>query len=577
VRLLIAILIVGTAQGVLAPTGSAQRFLPDDPIRQDPDNLDMPVPVARPASDYARFLSNAFSDGRDRTDPAVNVNTLEEVPNSSWYRNRHFETALTLDELREGAGDSIRIDTTAALTVENVTSLRPVPSAVVQDASGQRFRLRLDVPNHPVLSTAAGVVANRAYHALGYNVPSMHVTYLRASDLQAPEDGSVTASQIADLLENAAPLSNPPRVKPTAGGKTRRGPSASRPMVTLPRATPGAPGLPGPREPTPIYRAVAIRIPETVVKRIGPFRFTGTRPDDGNDIFPHQDRRELRGLHVAASWLHHTGIRATRTLDVAVREGDKTFVRHYIYDTFESLGSGLSGPKEPWMGREYLVEINPVLLRMGTLGLSGGDWVNIEVPDVEHVGRFAARGFRPRTWQPEHPNPAFARRDSADTFWMARKVAHISDREIRAMVNAAQYPRRESADYVATVLEARRDSIAAAYLGFGGGLDRFRVSGSTLAFEDLLRRHVPAPPPQRRFATWHRFSNDQNHVTDALGQTPVNGTRVPIPDGHAPYLRVRISTPGFGHTDVYLRRTAAASTKAVYTVVGIDRAANRDE
>ncbi len=550
----------------IRPPASAQRFLPDDPMTQDPDNLNMPVPVARPASDYVRFLFNAFGDVRVRPDPAVNVNTLEEVPNSSWYQNRHYRQPLTLDELREGAGDGVRLDTTAPITVETIDSFRPVPLATVRDASGHRFRLRLDVPNHPVLSTAAGVVANRVYYALGYNVPSMHVVHLRASDLQVPSDGSVPAADIADLLQNAAPSTDAPTATPTAESIDTRGPSAVSPGDQESRARDER-----------VYRAVAIRIPEPIVKRLGPFRFSGTRPDDGNDIFPHQHRRELRGLHVAASWLHHTGIRATRTLDAAVREGDKTFVCHYIYDTFESLGSGLSAPKEPWMGREYLVEINPVLLRMGTLGLSGGDWVNIEVPDVEHVGRFAARGFRPRTWQPEHPNPAFARRDSADTFWMARKVANITDREIRAMVDAAEYPRQTSADYVATVLERRRDSIAAAYLGFGGGLDRFRVSGSTLAFEDLLRRHVPTPPPQRRFATWHRFSNDQNHVTDALGQTPVNGTRVPIPDRHAPYLRVRISTPGFGHTDVYLRRTAAVSTEAVYTVVGIDRAANRDE
>lgn len=542
-------------------------------MTQDPDDLDMPVPVARPASDYVRFLSNAFSDLRDRPDPAVNVNTLEEVPNSSWYQNRHFETTLALDELRQGASDGIRIDTTAAWTVENIQSVRPVPIAVVRDASGQRFRLRLDVSGHPVLSTAAGVVANRAYHALGYNVPSMHVIYLRASDLQAPEDRSVAPSEIADLLENAADVPSVPQSASTTGNATGRGPSAPQPLDSRPTVTTSSLAS----EAEPVYRAVAIRIPETVVKRIGPFRFSGTRPDDGNDIFPHQNRRELRGLHVAAAWLNHTGIRATRTLDVAVREGDRTFVRHYIYDTFESLGSGLTAPKEPWMGREYLVEINPVLMRMGTLGLSGGDWVNIEVPDVEHVGRFSAKAFQPRRWQPEHPNPAFARRDSADTFWMARKVAHVTDREIRAMVDAAQYPRRTSADYVATVLERRRDSIAAAYLGFGGGLDAFHVSGSTLEFTDMLRRYVPGPHPELRFAMWHRFSNDQNHVTDALGQIPVDSTNVRIPDGHAPYLRVRISTPGYGHTDVYLRRTASASTEAVYAVVGIERAAELDD
>lgn len=564
--LLAMLIAIGGGATVAPPTASAQRFLPDDPITYDPDTLDMPLPVARPSSDYVRFLSNAFSDVRGRPDPAVNVNTLQEVPNSSWYQNRHFESTLSLNALREAAGDGVRLDTTAPMTVEKIASLRPVASAIVRDAKGHRFCLRLDVPDFPVLSTAAGVVANRAYHALGYNVPSMQIVHVRASDLQPPANGSVKAADISDLLEGAAPL---PRASTTE--QTADSPGASGPSAAFPTSTTATTQQPR------VYRAAAIRIPEPVVKRIGPFRFSGTRPDDGNDIFPHQHRRELRGLHVAAAWVNHTGIRATRTLDVAVQNGDRTFVRHYIYDTFESLGSGLTAPKEPWMGREYLVELNPVLMRMGTLGLSGGDWVNIEYPEVEHVGRFGATGFQPRKWQPEHPNPAFARRDSADTFWMARKIVHITDREIRAMVDAAEYPRRTSADYVASILERRRDSIAATYLGFGGGLDQFRVSGSELEFTDLLRRHGLTPHPRLRFATWHRFSNENNHVTDALGQTPVDSTHVSIPDGHAPFLRVRIATPGYGHTDVYLRRTAAAATEAVYAVVGIERASEFDD
>lgn len=521
--------------GVLASPAHGQRFLADDPLWEDPDRLDMPVPAPQTGAESVRFLTNTFAESRGPDGPAMNVNTLGEVPNSSWYQNRHYAHRMSRRALHEGP---TRGNPAPAppYHVVGVRSVQPVLDVEIRDARDVSFTLRFDPPGHAAMSTGAALVANRAYYALGYNVPSMHPVTFGSDDLRVDSVSATDESRFWDALEAA----------PTV-----------------------APGT---------YRAAAYRIPETVVQRLGPFRFAGTRPDDGNDVFPHQRRRELRGLHVAAAWLNHTGIRASRTLDVAVRVEGRTFVRHYITSTFEALGSARGGPKEPWMGREYLVEINPVLLRMGTLGLSGGDWVNLEYPAVDAVGRFGARQFKPDRWRPEHPNPAFSQRDSADTFWMARQIADFTDAEIRSLVSAAAYPEQTTEDYITTVLSRRRDSIATAYLGYGGGLDRFYVSDEALHFTDLIVRYLPRRAPLLRTVRWHRFSNEENRVTTDLGFFPVTDTAVPLPGGNAPYLRARIATPAKGYTDVYLRLQAGspAAPRARYEVVGIERANARE-
>jgi hypothetical protein len=312
------------------------------------------------------------------------------------------------------------------------------------------------------------------------------------------------------------------------------------------------------------------------VRRIGPFQFRGTRPDDPNDVFPHEDRRDLRGLRVFCAWLHHSKIRSHHTLDVGIEEDGHRFVRHYLTDLHLTLGSAGASPKPPWSGHEYVLELDRVVERVATLGLSGGDWTRADPPDWPALGHFGAGDFDPRAWRPEWPNPAFQRADASDAFWAAKQVRRFSRADLEAIVGTAQYSSPPVANYVVLSLLQRRNAIAQAYLRWGGGLDRFAVRQGRLTFADLPARYGFAPDTLRRAVTWHVYHNDRERVGDQLTASWSRAESVPLPASDAAFLRVMLRTPGVGTTWVYLRRTwsgpaATAVRRHNYEVVGVER------
>ncbi len=66
------------------------------------------------------------------------------------------------------------------------------------------------------------------------------------------------------------------------------------------------------------YRVIAGRL--LPGKILGGFLYAGTRPDDPNDLVPHEHRRELRALRVFGAWTNLTDLKAANTLDT-VRHG----------------------------------------------------------------------------------------------------------------------------------------------------------------------------------------------------------------------------------------------------------------
>ena len=98
------------------------------------------------------------------------------------------------------------------------------------------------------------------------------------------------------------------------------------------------------------YRAVAARaVPG---KPLGGFRYYGTRPDDPNDVVPHEHRRELRALKVFGAWTNLSDMKAGNTLDALITVDGRATVRHYLQDVGSTFGTGANAPHDYDDGRE---------------------------------------------------------------------------------------------------------------------------------------------------------------------------------------------------------------------------------
>src|SRR5215467_5958637 len=109
-------------------------------------------------------------------------------------------------------------------------------------------------------------------------------------------------------------------------------------------------------------------------KILGGFKYYGTRPDDPNDIVPHEHRRELRALKVFGAWTNMVDMKAVNTLDTLVPDGDRQIVKHYLQDVGSTFGTGAVAPREYFEGGEYLYETTPTWKRLVSLGFIREPW-----------------------------------------------------------------------------------------------------------------------------------------------------------------------------------------------------------
>ena len=544
-RRLMFVPIVVSAIVVLASAASTQRprFYSDDPIAREPESQD--ASKAAPYEiksiyemSYNLFVTSGYAPSGLR---AQEINTIDEVPDSNWFTNRLGTTTITPEQMMRGANVGAPPDPSHwTLTREKTAGAHPGFTA--RDAKGETWFLEFDPPYYPEGATGAVAVATKMFWALGYTQVESFLTTFDPSKVD---------------FDPKATLRRP------SGARTRF--TKDDMNSILERVA---------KNPDGTYRVIAGRlIPGKV---LGGFLFKGTRPDDPNDLIPHEHRRALRALRVFGSWTNLTDLKAANTLDTVLVDNRRSYVKHYLQDVGSTFG--MCNELYEWdLSYEHFIQTDSTKKRLFSFGFDLSPWQTIPYPEYyPSIGKFEGDKFDPRGWRPQTPTTAYMETRDDDAFWAARRMAAFSDELIRAAVRAGQYSDPKAEKYLGDVLIKRRDKILSLYLTEVNPIVNPRLDASgRLTFENaaIAAGVVKGQPTYR--ASWMLFDNATS-ATKPLSSNDSQTTTLTAPAGlpttAGSYIEVDISADLQAYPiwkepiKTYFRRTAQG-----WTLVGLER------
>ena len=523
-----------------------QRFFSDDPLLRDPETQDASKVEEWEIGLTPDLLLNLFSQPGDRASNvrAQNVNTADEVPDSGWFTNRVYATPLTTDDVTRGP---LTTDGPAPgkWIVVGGKGAGVAPGFTARDEKGVVWFVSFDGRDNPVAPTAAIAVATRLFWALGYFQVENHLTTLRPENV---------------VVDSSATM--------RAHGKRRQMTKKDIDQV-FDRSARSADGS---------YRAIAGRaLPG---RPVGGFKYYGTRPDDPNDVVPHEHRRELRALQVFGAWANLVDMKAGNTLDTVITENGRSVVRHYLQDVGSTFGTGALAARDGDEGYEYLYEGEMLSKRLLTLGFFLSPWQTVDYDEHPEIGRFEGDDFEPEDWKPRVPVAALRQIRPDDALWAALRVMAFTDDMIRAAAKTGTFTDPAAEKLLADILIKRRNKIGRVYYSRINPLVRFELTDTGLAFENpAVKAGLSEAPKQGYHATWYRFNNGTG-AADQIGSpttTSQEQLQAPadLPRDANSYVKVSVRAvepphaPWATPVDVYFHRAGNA-----WRLVGVERVVN---
>lgn len=392
------------------------RFADKPPVVDMQD--DAPIPVPRKRTIYEPlwlaeiYLRRPLMDilEAERIPEAGDVNSLDEVPRSSWFEpNRPVKEAFL--SKRPGSPGPPRPP--LRLLGGAPTSGRGGARAV--DSRGIQYELRVDPADRPGMRTAAEVIASRLLWSMGYLTPEAFITHLRLKDFatKGPGGEGEPAIDIEAFL--------------ASGPAPRRG----------------------------RYRMSATLWPMGI--EVGPAPISKTRDDDPNDLVAHRDRRTLRALGVVATFLKLSTIGPHSIADIYVGPPDEGHLEHFLVGLDDALGAGdIVRPGDP----EPMVPALGPLESLFTLGLSPSKRPPITQSELLAVGDYPQE-IASDALSPLDPYEPIERLLPADGYWAAKRIAKLSRRQLVFAVRAADLDDPVAGAYLVDALGARREALVA--------------------------------------------------------------------------------------------------------------------
>jgi hypothetical protein len=410
---------------------------------------------------------------------AVNVNSMDEVPDSAWFTNRLGVRPMSLDELRLNACPKDKLldpdDPDGSWVIDKGKTEGSTPGFRMQVKGKGKYLVKVEAhgPDRQVAST---VIGEALYYATGYYASCEQALWVRPSIFKLTPGLEARRGNFGNLY----PFDQK-AVDEMFKGSTMRG------------------GL--------LRVSASSWVPGYGIEQS---QFEGTRPDDPNDVIPHENRRELRGARILAAWIGNVDCREGNSFDTwmadtkgGAPDSSPGHVVHYQMGTSAALGNVWADDElSRRFGYSYILDWSDIGKDFVTLGAVPRVYETVsKVPGQEIFGYWNVANFEPDRWKNEYPNPAFDRMTERDAAWMTRILARFTPLMVHTLVEMGKLTNPSNAAYLESVLTGRLDKILERYLTRLSPVTEVHVEGGDrLCGVDLAELRRLREPGQFQYA-----------------------------------------------------------------------------